>query len=176
MRDEEKAPRLPRLVSTLAAHDKRTYLFSLLRILSQQFTDTCTTYEDNWWAADTPQVSGAGALLVMICKDDVFKSLLVDWVTASNGGGIGEPIGIRRAALLVITRDPFTLQEVFDKSLHQFADKLWIRHTPVIRQEGWFYCPSRCSQCLFASIILCITAIYISFLQLLNSSCVCFSF
>lgn len=140
-REGQQTPRLENVLFTLPAHDKRTYLLSLLRLLARQFTEVYTAYEDNWWTEDARQVSGVGALLSNICSDDVFKSLLIEWTTASSGGGIGQSIGLRRAALLVITQDSFTFQEVFSKSLNQFADKLWIRHTPVMRQEGWFNLP-----------------------------------
>ncbi|TGZ84043.1 hypothetical protein EX30DRAFT_303421 [Ascodesmis nigricans] len=132
---DEKVHLLEKVLFPLLAHDKRTYFLSLLRIMAQQFTQVYNTDEDEWWKEDAPQVSGAGALLSSICQDYVFRSHLVEWITSSSGGGIGQPISIRRAAFLVITQDPFAFQEVFEKILNQFADKLWIRHTPIMRQE-----------------------------------------
>lgn len=56
-----------------------------------------------------------------------------------NGGGVGEPIGIRRALVCVLSKDEVVLKGLLEKSLGQFGDKIWIRHTPIMRQEGWFF-------------------------------------
>lgn len=132
-----KARRLQNLLFPLPAHEKRTCLTSLLRVLSTHFVAGYPTDNlGNWWAAECKQVSGAAALLSIFAEDESCKHSLIEWLLPSTGAGIGEAIGIRRVVLLVIEQDPFAMAEVFEKTLSQFADKLWIRHTPVVRQEG----------------------------------------
>lgn len=131
------------LLSLLQSHDKRTYLTSLLRVLSRKHlisTVSSSEFDPKWWVEDVPKISQiAGLLNDVIGSNEDFRDLAVDWLISPNGGGVGEPIGIRRALVCVLSKGEVVLKGLLEKSLGQFGDKIWIRHTPIMRQEGWFF-------------------------------------
>jgi telomere length regulation protein len=136
-RDESQ--RLQKLIFALPGHNKRSYMIALLQIMSSKLLlDTKFQNEDEkWWTHDMENVSGAAALLGKITlHDDDFRNLLMEWLTSTSGGGVGEHINIRRTIIAVMVEDQAASKELFEKSLQQFADKLWIKHIPIIRQEG----------------------------------------
>lgn len=125
----------------LHAHDKRTYLNSFLRVLSTSHLST--TYDEadeNWHNDDAPIVAAAAALLgKLISDDDDFKEVLQEWITSSSGGGVGESLALRRAVMTVVKEDELLFRQVTEKLLSQFADKMWIARTMIVRQEGMFF-------------------------------------
>lgn len=131
------------LLTLLQSHDKRTYLTSLLRVLSRKHLTSAASsseFDPKWWVEDVPKISQiAGLLNDIIGSNEDFRDLAVDWLVSPNGGGVGEPIGIRRALVCVLSKDEVMLKGMLEKSLGQFGDKIWIRHTPIMRQEGWFF-------------------------------------
>lgn len=64
------------------------------------------------------------------------KEHLVSWLTSSSGAGLGDGIAIRRAVVVVLSREKTDIETVLDKSLQQFGDQLYIKHTPTIQQDG----------------------------------------
>lgn len=84
-------------------------------------------------------VSQIAALLhIILGGDTTYRDLVVDWLVSSNGGGVGEPIGIRRALVAALNEDQDVLKVLLEKSMIIFGDSVWIRHTPIMRQEGLF--------------------------------------
>ena len=129
---------LLKVLGLLPDHDKNTYLISLLRILGTKKLDTLYAPADpQWWKHDSALVSGAAALLHLITFHNItYREFLLEWLTSSSGGGVGMSIAVRRAVVAVIAKHKPPFQQLFEKCLNQFADKLWIKHTPVLRQEG----------------------------------------
>lgn len=101
-------------------------------------TTTSSEFDPKWWLEDAPKISQIAGLLndVMGSNED-FRDLAVDWLVSPNGGGVGEPIGIRRALVCVLSKGEVVLKGLLEKSLGHFGDKIWIKHTPIMRQEGW---------------------------------------
>ena len=77
----------------------------------------------------------AGVIRDVIQDDETRLSHLVSWCTASSGAGLGDAIGIRRAVLAVLA-DKAAITTVLEKSLNQFGDQLYIKHTAILQQEG----------------------------------------
>jgi telomere length regulation protein len=87
--------------------------------------------------------AAAGLISLVLDNQESRKAQLISWLTGSSGAGVGEGIAIRRAAVVALSADKHDLEAIFDKSLQQFGDALYIRHTPVIQQEGmalWSLC------------------------------------
>lgn len=81
-------------------------------------------------------ISAAAGILREVVQDDESRvAHLVSWCTASAGAGLGDTVGIRRAVLAVLAeKDAVTT--VLEKSLNQFGDQLYIKHTAILQQEG----------------------------------------
>ena len=110
--------KLHSLLSQLPAHEQRNFLYALLRITGKQyFSPDKVSAGESWWHEDGDVVSGAAALLHGVIGDSApLKESLVSWLTSTWGGGVGEPVGIRRAAIAAISRDEGTFVCCFQPS------------------------------------------------------------
>lgn len=88
-------------------------------------------------SSDAPQLVPAAAGIIdrIVAGDARHTAHLVAWLTSATGAGLGDSIGIRRAVLAVLAPVKDNIVTVFDKSLSQFGDYLYIRHTPMLQQE-----------------------------------------
>ncbi|KAM4054993.1 telomere length regulation protein [Hirsutella rhossiliensis] len=77
----------------------------------------------------------AGIIDAVTGNDDVRKTHLITWCTASSGAGLGDGVGIRRAAVAVLAQDKEAISTVLEKSLAQFGDQLYIKHAAMLQQE-----------------------------------------
>ncbi|EEY18593.1 conserved hypothetical protein [Verticillium alfalfae VaMs.102] len=90
--------------------------------------------------------AAAGVLGKLVTNNDSRMNHLVLWLTNSTGAGLGEAIGIRRAVVAVVGKDKECASQVLEKSLSQFGDQLYIKHSPMLQQEarkqsGISHCP-----------------------------------
>jgi telomere length regulation protein len=85
---------------------------------------------------DTLVSEAAGLLNSVVYGDESRKKVLVDWCTASSGAGLGYQTAIRRAVLSVLAQDKELIINVFENSLAQFGDELYIKHAAILQQDG----------------------------------------
>jgi telomere length regulation protein len=113
-------------------------LDAALKTLSKRHLSTSEATESlEWWRVDAGVVAGAAAYLKsIVSKNDIRRSHLISWLTSLSGAGVGEAIGIRRAALAVLSDSKYDMESVLEKSLQQFGDQLYIKHAPSLQQEG----------------------------------------
>jgi telomere length regulation protein len=76
---------------------------------------------------------------LVLANEESRKAQVISWLTASSGAGVGDGIAIRRASIVALAADKSDIEAVFDKSLQQFGDQLYIRHTPAMQQEGMIF-------------------------------------
>lgn len=118
----------------LPQSEQRKVLRSVLKLLSGEHLDRLGRCEPE---DSKPLVSAvAGALSQSLGSEESGRRQLVEWLTGSSGAGLGEGVGIRRAVMAVISQDRDDLLTVFEKSLGQFGDQLYIKHSPMLQQEG----------------------------------------
>ncbi|KUJ22280.1 uncharacterized protein LY89DRAFT_292418 [Mollisia scopiformis] len=136
--DAKYQPHLEKLLESLSNIEQRNVLYTVLNLLSRDYLSAAIPTEDNseWWQSDSRAISAAAGLITaVIAKAETRKANLVSWLTNSSGAGVGEGIAIRRAALVTIAESKSDVESVFDKSLSQFGNKLYIKHTPTLQQE-----------------------------------------
>lgn len=136
---EEQGIQFTRLLNELPALEQKNILQAFLKLISKEYLGAAIVTEDNdeWWHEDAGTISAiAGLIKIIIADNGTRKEALVNWLTASTGAGVGENIGIRRAAVAVVSGDRDDLMTVLEKSLEQFGDQLYIGHTPTLQQEG----------------------------------------
>lgn len=129
--DAETATHIRGLYDNLAHSEQRSMLFSVLKSLSNLYLNNADVSSD----ASRFTSAAAGIIDRLIAGDARHTAHLVAWLTSATGAGLGDSIGIRRAVLAVLARDRDSIVTVFDKSLNQFGDYLYIRHTPMLQQE-----------------------------------------
>lgn len=134
MNESQEARHLSNLFSNLANTEQRALLFSILKIMADVHLNQLNG--SNPSEEQTIISAAAGAIKSFVADDTKYLNHLVTWLTNANGAGLGDTIGIRRAVLAVLSSDRDSIASVFEKSLNQFGDYLYIRHTPVLQQEG----------------------------------------
>ncbi len=135
----DELARLTKLLDVLPSFEQRSALYSCLKILSKRYLSSSIVTEDNsqWLQADASTISAAAGLINMIvANDETRKTQLISWLTGSSGAGAGDGIGIRRAVVAALADYKVDMEKILDKSLQQFSDQLYIRHTPILQQEG----------------------------------------
>ncbi|KAI9806862.1 MAG: telomere binding protein [Piccolia ochrophora] len=138
LQGEPQWARIQRLLRLVLPHERKKFFLSVLRHASRLSTDQPRTLSDNqdWWQQDAKNVKGAAALVAgLIGEFDDLKDCLVTWLTNSTGGGIAEGLALRRAVIAATSPDTDTLQAILEKSMQQFGDNLYIKHTPILHQE-----------------------------------------
>lgn len=141
LRDETQAV-FAQLLDNLPQIDQRKVVTIILKILSSQLpldSDRSTEDYPLIWAA-------AGVLKSVVGSSQLRKDHLVAWLTEATGAGIGDSCGIRRAAVAVVGGDKETITMVLEKSLNQFGDQLYIKHSPLLQQEGKLICSFPCRE------------------------------
>lgn len=80
--------------------------------------------------------AAAGIIDALIKGNETLYNYLVAWCTSSSGAGLGDSAGIRRAILAVLAQNKDGITTVFEKSLSQFGDQLYIKHAAILQQNG----------------------------------------
>jgi hypothetical protein len=109
-------------------------LFTVLKVLSNDHLRGVGPLKQE--ESSTVISAVAGVLDSIIETDRKRLGLLATWLTSPSGAGLGEGVGIRRAVLAVIAKDNDSILSVLEKSIRQFGDLLYIKHSPVLQQEG----------------------------------------
>ncbi|EQB50043.1 telomere length regulation protein [Colletotrichum gloeosporioides Cg-14] len=112
---------------------KRT-IFAVLKHLSEVFLNKLDDEE----TAKLSQIISAAVGVVdkLIANEESRKTHLVSWLTSSTGAGLGEGIGIRRVVLAALAQDKECINLVLEKSINQFGDQLYIKHSPILQQQA----------------------------------------
>ena len=127
-----------RLLDSFSGSEERMILNTALKVLAKRYLSAESgTETSNWWKTDVGLVSSAaGYLNCIVAGKDARTAHLINWLTSLSGAGIGEPIGIRRAAIASLSHSKYSMEDVLEKSLKQFGDPLYIKHCPILQQEG----------------------------------------
>ncbi|KAH8891895.1 hypothetical protein GQ53DRAFT_746373 [Thozetella sp. PMI_491] len=115
--------------------EQRKVMFATLKLFSLSYLDRYGSCESDR-SAPAAISSVAGAINAILGASTTRREHVVTWLTSSSGAGLGEGVGIRRAVLSVFAQDRAALSQVLDKSLNQFGDQLYIKHSPVLQQEA----------------------------------------
>ncbi|KAK1985623.1 telomere length regulation protein [Colletotrichum cereale] len=114
--------------------EQKRVIFAVLKYLSEAFLNKLDDAEALEPNATISAV--AGIIEKMVSNDESRKIHLVSWLTSSTGAGLGDGVGIRRAVLAALAQDKECAAQVFEKSLYQFGDQLYIKHSPMMQQQA----------------------------------------
>lgn len=105
----------------------------LLACLSQKFLNHLELQD----VAPNETVSAAAGIINDVVQNDQTRvSHLVTWCCSTSGAGLGHSIGIRRAVVALLAKDKETITLILEKSVNQFGDQLYIKHTAIMQQQG----------------------------------------
>ena len=82
--------------------------------------------------------ASAGLLGDIVGEDEGRVEYLISWLTGNPGGGFGDSIAIRRAVVAVLSRRQENVTKTLELAMQQFGDSIYVRHAPILQQEGVF--------------------------------------
>ncbi|KAK4447560.1 DNA replication checkpoint protein tel2 [Podospora aff. communis PSN243] len=129
-----KPHQLNSLLDSLPQTEQRKVLFSTLKILSADYLNRLGNCDSEESRAPTSAV--AGAITSFVGASETRRGHLVEWLVGSSGAGLGERVGIRRAVLAVVAQERALAVAVLERSISQFGDQLYIKHSPMLQQEA----------------------------------------
>ncbi|KAG5663911.1 hypothetical protein KAF25_006496 [Fusarium avenaceum] len=104
----------------------------LLRHLSQKHLQGLSLDD----TSPNDKVSAVARLLKELALNDATRrEVLINWCASSSGAGLGDGIGIRRAVVAALAQDRDAIIAVLEKSLAQFGDELYIKHSAILQQD-----------------------------------------
>lgn len=134
LRDDGDLKAFIRLLEGLSQTERVKLFSSLLRHLTSTFFNKPGDLET---FSQTPVISAVAGLISKLAHDEALKrTCLAGWLVGPIGAGPDANIAIRRAVFACLAKDENHLFDVSDESLGQFGDDLYIKHTPMLQQEG----------------------------------------
>ncbi|KAI0486470.1 telomere length regulation protein [Xylaria cf. heliscus] len=123
-----------KLVNSYPLPEQRKVFLLLLKLLSDFYLNSIDNSNVN---EDYPTIwASISVLQLVIANNDTQRSNLVTWLTSVSGAGVGEGCGIRRVAVAALADHKESISTVLERSLNQFGDRLYIKHTPILQQEA----------------------------------------
>ncbi|KAL8947664.1 MAG: hypothetical protein Q9222_006084, partial [Ikaeria aurantiellina] len=118
--------------SSLRYSAKKTIIHSLLRILAEVHFQK--SEKDTLPETSSRKIGGIAQLLQQFLgnKKDL-NDIILEWV---SGDSVVQPLRIRRAIIAAVAQDSDQLRNAFSNTLSLFGDKLYIKHTPILNQDG----------------------------------------
>ncbi|KAI1756471.1 telomere length regulation protein [Xylaria castorea] len=122
------------LINNYPLPEQRKVLLLLLKLLSDLYLNSIDNSDLNqdhptFWAS-------VGVLQLVVTNNDAQRSNLVAWLTGASGAGVGEGCGIRLVAVAALADHKESILTLLERSLNQFGDRLYIKHTPILQQEA----------------------------------------
>ncbi|KAF5654363.1 TEL2-like protein [Fusarium sp. NRRL 25303] len=105
----------------------------LLQHLSQKYLNRMSLEDTH---PDDKVSAVAGLLMEVALNDETRRDVLINWCASSSGAGVGDGVGIRRAVVAALARDREAITTVLEKSIAQFGDELYIRHSAMLQQDA----------------------------------------
>ncbi|KAI0974306.1 telomere length regulation protein [Xylaria arbuscula] len=134
LHDEVGKEMFSKLVNNYPLPEQRQVLLLLLKLLSDLYLNPIKDSEAN---DEYPTIwASVGVLQSIITDNDTQRNNLVTWLTSASGAGVGESCGIRRAAVAALAGHKESILIVLERSLNQFGDQLYIKHSPLLQQEA----------------------------------------
>ena len=143
------------LISRLSIHDQKTLLYSLIRILSKQHLQTEVSPRDSRREGQSKAIGGVAAVIkAIVGVVPTLQDHLGEWLGGISAIAVGQGHTTHRAVIAVSSTIPgehlnaglqylYQLNDLpgqvnkgLEKGMSLFGDKLYIKHTPTLHQEG----------------------------------------
>lgn len=135
--DDGSLQKCKSLMAMLSAHEQKTFLYSILRILSKEYLLSEGPSQGQRRDGQSKAIGGVAALIRAIAGDvPTLQDNLVEWLVGVSADSVGQVHNAHRAVTAALSSVPKQVTNALHKGLTLFGDKLYIRHTPILHQEG----------------------------------------
>lgn len=133
---ENGAQRFHDLLVRLTPLERRKVVSALLHLLSHKYLGSTGPGEADTASSQAKVAAVAELIHRLVDTDALVSEGLENWLVSSSGAVTVEGVAIRRAVMAVVAQHKDILISVLEKAMDQFSDPLYIKHTPVLHQEG----------------------------------------
>ncbi|KAI4122185.1 MAG: hypothetical protein LQ338_005968, partial [Usnochroma carphineum] len=121
-----------RFMAVLKSSTMKAVISSLLRSIAKIHLSTSNDLDRD---GQTSRSIGGIAALVQgfVNHNRAIKDMLLEWL---SGDGLLQDLRVRRAVVAGLAEDTGVLKTALSDSLRAFGDKMHIKHTPILHQEG----------------------------------------
>lgn len=154
--DNRSLQKYKALMAKLSAHEQKTLLYSIIRISSQHHLPMEGPSRDSGREGQGKAIGGVAALIRAIVGNvPTLQDDLVEWLVGVSADAVGQVHNAHRAVIAALSSIPSVyldsvlqylqllnhlpeqVTKALQKGLTLFGDKLYIKHTPTLHQEGW---------------------------------------
>ena len=122
-----------RLMDSLATYEQKNVLYALIRIVDHRYLSSTMGRGDDMNASSLGSV--AALLSSIMAEVPSRKDIMIEWLTALSPEAARQSHSAHRAVILALSKDTVSVKSTLSKALALFADKLFIKHTPIFQQE-----------------------------------------
>ncbi|KAF2035856.1 hypothetical protein EK21DRAFT_53489 [Setomelanomma holmii] len=129
--------RLADLMCRLKTFEQRKYLSAVVAFIAKQYFPSKIVQHEDIPVPSSKAVSGAATLLYGLTTDnELLKDHLVALLTRSTVPSLDDSLASRRSIIAAIAQDEDKLHNLLENCIKMFGDSVFIKHTPVVQQEG----------------------------------------
>lgn len=94
-------------MTRLSAHEQKTLLYSIIRVLSKQHLPTESPYQDSRPESQSKMIGGVAALVRAIVGDmPTLHEYLVEWLVGVSAEAVGQVHNAHRAVIVALSSIP----------------------------------------------------------------------
>ncbi|KAF2634151.1 hypothetical protein P280DRAFT_464080 [Massarina eburnea CBS 473.64] len=128
---------LAKVLGKMKSFEQRKYLNAIVTFVAKQYFGSAIETRNDTPIKSSVTVSAAAALIDTLIKDsESLKEHITSVLTKSNIPALDDSLLTRRSVLAVVARDEDQLHSLLENSLKLFGDGFYIKHTPILQQEG----------------------------------------
>ncbi|KAL1383696.1 telomere length regulation protein-domain-containing protein [Phyllosticta capitalensis] len=128
-----KADQLQFVLQKARAHEQRRFLLSALDWISKKLPSAQKIPKKETQDERTAISAAAALIAVITSSSETTKEALVNWLTIEKSVA---SFATRRAALAALQTDGDRMAKVMERSMQQFGDEIFIKHSPIMQQEA----------------------------------------
>ncbi|KAJ9615701.1 telomere binding protein [Cladophialophora chaetospira] len=127
------------LMQNLSAYDQKTIFDTILRDLARKFLQSGpeVVRDKGSLMGNRASVSGVAAMITGLVQSNVLlEAHVVHWLTSTNGEYTGMGLEARRAVIATLATSQAKLEQILEKTVETFGNKLQIQHDAILQQES----------------------------------------
>ncbi|KAF1959304.1 hypothetical protein CC80DRAFT_467787 [Byssothecium circinans] len=135
--DTDSLDALTEVIHKMKTFEQRKYLNAIITFATKQYFGSAFETKEDAPIKASATVSGVAALIHTLVKDsEPLRESLVFALTKSSIPALDDSLLARRSVIAAIAQDEDQLHSLLENSLKLFGDTFYVKHTPILQQEG----------------------------------------
>lgn len=135
--DSDSSATFAYYVNHMKVFEQKKYLNAIISCLAKKFFSSAVESKEDAPIAKSSIVSAAATLITTFVADnESLREHLVSVLTKSSISAVNDSLLARRSLIAAVTQDEDQLHSLLENSLKLFGDSFYVKHTPILQQEG----------------------------------------